>query len=73
MKKPKQIKVFGSHPSPSKSKADELLEAAWGIIANAGGWDWKTQSKEWQIAAAGWRDQYHKGLPKIMHPVAQRI
>jgi hypothetical protein len=41
-----------------------LLEEAWGIIANAGGGDWKTQTIEWQKAVAGWRDRYHKVLAK---------
>jgi len=36
-----------------------LLEMAWGIIANAGGGDWKKETCEWQEAAARWRDDYH--------------
>jgi len=42
----------------------ELLELAWGVIANAGGGDWTTQTPEWQEAAARWRDQYHAALSK---------
>jgi hypothetical protein len=34
------------------------LDAAWGIIANAGGGDWKTQTQEWREAAERWRDCY---------------
>jgi hypothetical protein len=41
---------------------DDLLETAWGIIANAGGGNWDTQSLEWQLAAARWRDRYHEAL-----------
>lgn len=37
----------------------DLAEAAWGIIANAGGGDWARESPDWQEAAARWRDQYH--------------
>jgi len=37
---------------------EPLLELAWGVIANAGGGDWEKESKEWQEAAAKWRDQY---------------
>ena len=44
---------------------DELLEAAWGIIANAYGGDWDLASKEsgWKAAAERWRDKYHNTLP----------
>jgi len=39
-----------------------LLEAAWGLIANAGGGNWQTQCVEWRQAAAHWRDWYHAKL-----------
>jgi hypothetical protein len=39
---------------------EELLEAAWGLIANAGGGDWSQETEEWQDAAKRWRDQYHQ-------------
>ena len=46
----------------SKSDAD-LLEAAWGIIANAYGGDWdNAQNKDWKPAAERWRDNYHEWL-----------
>ena len=38
---------------------DDLIEYAWGIIANAGGGNWDTQTDEWRKAAERWRDQYH--------------
>lgn len=38
------------------------LEAAWGIIANAGGGDWANETPEWQEAATRWRDAYHAAL-----------
>lgn len=38
---------------------EDELEAAWGIIANAGGGDWQKESPEWREAAAKWRDRYH--------------
>jgi hypothetical protein len=40
----------------------DLLESAWGIIANAGGGDWTTQTAEWQEAARRWRDSYHEAI-----------
>lgn len=41
------------------AKAMELLDLAWGVIANAGGGNWETEKKEWQEAAVIWRDRYH--------------
>lgn len=39
------------------TEADELLESAWGIIAN-GGWDGMAPTPGWQDAAVRWRDKY---------------
>lgn len=38
----------------------DMLEAAWGIIANVDVGDWARQRPEWQRAAARWRDAYHR-------------
>lgn len=40
--------------------ADDLIEYAWGIIANAWGGDWSKASVDWQDAAKKWRDRYHE-------------
>ena len=40
----------------------DMLETAWGIIANANGGDWETASQDWQDAAARFRDAYHETL-----------
>jgi hypothetical protein len=42
----------------------DRLELAWGIIANAGGGNWETQSPEWVKAAERWRDDYHARLQR---------
>ena len=42
-----------------KRGAADLLEEAWGIIANAG-WDGMAQSPGWQEAAVRWRDKYFR-------------
>jgi hypothetical protein len=43
----------------------EGMEVAWGVIANAGGGDWATQSAEWAQAAARWRDEHwHTALDR---------
>lgn len=44
------------------SSSDDLMEFAWGIIANAGGGDWTRESADWQEAAARWRTAYFKKL-----------
>ena len=38
---------------------DELLEFAWGIIANVSGGDWDKQIDDWKLSAETWRDGYH--------------
>jgi hypothetical protein len=56
------------------SSAD-MIESAWGIIANAGGGDWSKESIEWQEAAAAWRDRFHRHLderPLIRGVLADR-
>lgn len=44
-------------------RAHDLLELAWGVIANVGGHPkndgWPSQGKDWQEAAVRWRDDYH--------------
>lgn len=49
---------------PAGKHAD-LLEAAWGIIANAycGREGWSAAAPDWQEAAKQWRDEYHASLP----------
>ena len=49
---------------------NNMLEAAWGIIANVGGGDWTTQHPDWQAAAAVWREAYHRTLPSLPAPEA---
>jgi hypothetical protein len=54
---------------PSTESLLEALETAWGIIANAGGGNWHTQTTEWQEAAERWRDeQYHPILDALPKP-----
>lgn len=40
--------------------ADNLIELAWGLIANAGGGNWESESREWRQAAMKWRE-IHSG------------
>lgn len=54
---------FESSPVPVETS--DLLEEAWGIIANSHGGDWDTaQNKDWKPAAERWRDRYFKVLNK---------
>jgi hypothetical protein len=43
----------------------DLLEQAWGIIANAGAGDWGNEKAEWQRAAKEWRGRWHAILPTL--------
>ena len=47
--------------APPSEPTMDLLETAWGIIANAG-WDGMAQTPGWQEAAVRWRDRYHEVL-----------
>ena len=48
-------------------KATQELEAAWGIIANAGGGDWELESPEWQEAAKAWRGRHFANSTTSLH------
>lgn len=41
---------------------EELLEMAWGIIANAYGGEWDQAPPNWRQAARTWRLLYHELL-----------
>lgn len=49
-------------PLKEPRMGESLLETAWSIIANAGGGNWDTESREWRGAAARWRDSYHEAI-----------
>jgi hypothetical protein len=55
-----------------RAEASDLLEAAWGIIANAGAGNWERESRDWQNAAPAWRDEYlawqHRALTERAKP-----
>lgn len=36
----------------------DLLDLAWGVIANVGGGDWSKESDDWRGAAESWRDAF---------------
>jgi hypothetical protein len=52
-----------SSPEPHMN----LLEMAWGVIANAG-WDDCAKTPGWQEAAVRWRDDYHRWLDLHLRP-----
>ena len=48
-------------------KLRDMLELAWGLIANAGGGDWHREGPDWKAAAVRWRDEhYHPSLDAAM-------
>ena len=56
---------------PREPPAKDMIESAWGIIANVR--DWKEQSADWQEAAARWRDAYHGTAPTPWVPVPRSM
>lgn len=61
---------MSAEPKPAPLTTDELwdlLEAAWGVIANAGGWPNTAEpSPGWLDAAIRWRERYHAGLDSYL-------
>ena len=47
--------------------ASSMLEAAWGLIANAYGGNWDAAGDAWRDAARRWRNAYHGGPPGQGH------
>ena len=48
-----------------KKQIKDFIDAAemlWVVLANVNGSDWRKQDKEWQRAAAKWRDNYFEKL-----------
>jgi len=47
--------------------AQEHLEMAWTVIANAGvpQGDWNSMTPEWRAAAEKWRDVWYKMVPQV--------
>lgn len=51
-----------------REKNEKMASAAemlWVVLANVSGGDWSKQSKEWQEAAARWRDNYFAVLSSL--------
>lgn len=55
--------------SAAPAPFDDLLHAAWGLIANAGAGDWERETPTWRAAASRWRDRYHEWLKE--HPLCE--
>jgi hypothetical protein len=65
------VLVYRRVPSASSQDGwpdNSMLEAAWGIIANAYGARWEDASDEWRGAAERWRDAYHRVLDRAAPP-----
>lgn len=45
-------------------------EMLWVVLANVSDGDWKKQSKDWQDAAARWRDNFHAVAKSLNAKVA---
>lgn len=42
------------------TKMRDVAEMLWLVLANVDGGNWGAQTKEWQKAAAKYRDEFHK-------------
>ena len=49
---------------------DDLIESAWGIIANV---RWEDQNANWREAAIRWRDRYHKRLALVTEGMSSDV
>jgi hypothetical protein len=59
------LSALDKHVTEKTKPLVDALEWAWTIIANAGGGDWERESKDWQDAAAKWRDEaFYPALAK---------
>ena len=47
---------------PSCTNPADLLELAWGLLANVSGGDWHQQTPTWHGAVIAWRDDWHRYL-----------
>lgn len=65
--------AFGAPAEAWTAHPDDLIESAWGLIANAGGGDWTKESDEWSAAAERWRERYHAALDAGAVPVGPRL
>ena len=54
--------TFEDFRSMPAAEANEMLEAAWGLLANVSNGDWGKQTTEWKDAVQRWRERYHVRL-----------
>ena len=55
-------------PETEVARLLDLVDSAWGIIANAGAGDWNRELPEWQRAASKWREDFHAALKRNREP-----
>ena len=70
-----KMKEFQAKEREISLLMQELLESAWGIIANVSGGEWSKQTLPWVNATVRWRDKYHGylDLTKITLPGEEEI
>ena len=50
---------------PNSITLINLIEEAWGIIANAGNGDRSIETEQWKEAASRWREKYYELLKLV--------
>ena len=66
IKNPEDIDIVKSFQYLADAELLDLLDSAWGLIANAYGGDWLEASKDWGKAAYLWRNRYGEVLKKMV-------
>lgn len=46
--------MVGHLATKTREELEDLIELAWGVIANSGYGDWTRESEDWQYAADKW-------------------
>ena len=64
-----QLKALEAERAEETREHLELLEYAWGVIANAHKGNWNAATSEWHEAAAKWRDQWAALTNNLAHAV----
>lgn len=71
---PDLAQVFAEKLDAEREKLVDIIELAWGLIANAYGGDWGSASEEWEKAAVKWRDEHwHPLLEKVTENSTEEV
>ncbi len=64
------MKDRNEHLTENERKLLDAGEMLWVVLANVSGGDWNEQSKDWQVAARRWADNFHNVCAELNAKVA---